>query len=275
MLQLIPGGFLKAVEDDTSPALGGDLDGGEFKGTFSTVNCTDEGDALQIDGVTVLKTGTAALVNIFFGVNSGISVTSGVRNVGVGKESLRYNNTGFNNFGLGVEALRQTTGGHDNIAIGAFAMRNNIGGDYNVAIGSQCLQNSNTIHNVGIGYYTLQKATGGKNTAIGGNAGSLLTTGASNVFIGYSAGFNQTTNSNLLIIDNQDRGSAANEATMALIYGLFAADPADQVLTLNASVFLPHVKAGTSQANAGAAAGELWTTLNAEPWPDGIVMIGL
>lgn len=44
MLQLFPGGFIKAVEDDTSPKLGGDLDGGGFdisnvaEGSFGLIN---------------------------------------------------------------------------------------------------------------------------------------------------------------------------------------------------------------------------------------------
>jgi len=72
------------------------------------------------------------------------------------------------------------------------------------------------------------------NTAVGYDSGYSLTTGSSNIFLGYGAGYNQTTASNLLIIDNQDRESAANEVTKSLIYGVFDADPANQTLRINA-----------------------------------------
>ncbi|MHC4605247.1 MAG: hypothetical protein ACYS6W_18175 [Planctomycetota bacterium] len=52
--------------------------------------------------------------------------------------------------------------------------------------------------------------------------------------MGYYAGYRQTAASNLLIIDNQDRGSVANELAKSLIYGTFDTDPDNQTLRFNA-----------------------------------------
>jgi hypothetical protein len=59
-------------------------------------------------------------------------------------------------------------------------------------------------------------------------------TGGSNLFLGYYAGRFQAAVSDRLLIDNQDRANAADELTESLIYGDFAADPANQTLTFNA-----------------------------------------
>lgn len=69
MLQLVPGGFIKDVEDDDSPVLGGDLDGGGFDisnvgaGTFAslvvdgnTVNLSDVTDEYVLAFDTVTQT---------------------------------------------------------------------------------------------------------------------------------------------------------------------------------------------------------------------------
>jgi hypothetical protein len=53
--------------------------------------------------------------------------------------------------------------------------------------------------------------------------------------LGYSAGFNET-GSNKLFIDNQNRADESDARSKALIYGVFDADPANQVLTINGSV---------------------------------------
>ena len=66
------------------------------------------------------------------------------------------------------------------------------------------------------------------------------------MFLGYASGMRQTTNSNLLIIDNQDRTSAALEQQRALIYGIFDATSSNQQLYLNSNVFVKHDLSTTS-----------------------------
>ena len=54
--------------------------------------------------------------------------------------------------------------------------------------------------------------------------------------IGYQAGQHQVGNSNLLIIDNQDRTNVAGELSKSLVYGVFAATAADQSLRINGEI---------------------------------------
>lgn len=281
MLQLVPGGFLKAGDE----------------GLFSSVNITDEATGYQIDGASVMWTGDAVNYNIFLGegvfasvegqYNVGIGYQAGYNcdgsninmymgyragygavagntgdeNVGIGCNTLRYNSSGYRNVAMGTSALGKNTIGNYNFGLGAQALYANTLGSNNVAIGYSTLYwVGNSLSNVSIGYASGGYGAGSlqgfisyntmighqsgnhiltgshRNLFMGANSGYNATTGSDNVFLGHKSGYNQTINSNRLIIDNQDRGSAANEATMALIYGLFAAAPADQYLTFNANV---------------------------------------
>jgi len=245
-----------------------------------------------------------------YGATSGVKNT-GYENVAIGAYTLYYNTSGFQNIAIGLFAGMQNTEGQYNVAIGYAALQNNLVGTSNFALGSGALYN-NTSHgnvaigrnalysqttgwcNMGIGTFSLwYKQAGDYNVAIGIYAGygsalhnksyntyigaetGKIHHGSSCVFVGFRAGYRQTTNNNLLIIDNQDRGSAANEQANALIYGVFAAAAANQTLQFNASIFLPIIKVGATQAAAGAAANELWKTSGHATLPDNVVMIGV
>ena len=235
--------------------------------------------------------------NVYIGYHSGEGATgatnnTGFNNIGLGRETLRFNTTGSrcmaigdlclrnnttgnNNLGLGAQAVRSNTEGQENIGIGANALFTNTLGSRNIGIGSLALFNVTSDQNTAIGTsagFNSTSATrnifighqsgrynetgddniiigafaGGfgagavnnfsRNTFIGSYSGNGLTTGNDNMFLGYKSGFNQTTNSNLLIIDNQDRGSAANEALQSLIYGTFNADPLLQEVKVNGEI---------------------------------------
>ncbi|KKM77932.1 hypothetical protein LCGC14_1365020, partial [marine sediment metagenome] len=196
--------------------------------------------------------------NVYIGANTGrgdAGGNTGHSNVGVGFAVLENNISGDRNFGLGYLALFANTTGNDNAALGSQSMSKNTMGIFNTAVGSESLLNNlvgnqnvciggfagksvvgNSIHrNTLVGYLTGRDLlTGGNNNScFGYQNGENLTTGDFNVFLGNRAGRNQTTNSDLLIIDNQDRGSAAAELTDALIYGVFNATPASQSLRFN------------------------------------------
>jgi len=276
--------------------------------TASTFNATDEDNALQIDGTTFFRTGTAANLNIFLGegtfdnadgsTNVGIGYHAGFNNTGsssiyIGKEAgagltggtdnsgifnvvigalaLKSNTGGDENFALGFSSLLENTSGSRNVAIGYFSLAANTTSNDNIAIGSKSMWKSTGRSNVGIGEQALQaqtsgednigigklvgqyQTTGDRNTLIGRSAGAgtsgqsiysentfigyasgfRITTGSTNCFIGYISGVQQTTNSNLLIIDNQDRGSAAAELTDCLIYGIFNSTVTSQSIRFN------------------------------------------
>jgi hypothetical protein len=180
-------------------------------------------------------------------------------------------NSGRFNFALGYRSLVFNTTGSFLVAIGSTSLLNNTTGNYHVAIGNDAQRTgTNLQRNVSIGYNTLyynnagsdsvvigdksgQGASGkyihrsvllGSSTAYGaGNieglvcvgykSGYSLTTGSDSIFLGNLSGYNQTTTGDLLIIDNQDRGSAAAEITDCLMYGVFNATPASQTLRFN------------------------------------------
>jgi len=222
--------------------------------------------------------GNTGYRNIALGANALVANTTGSYNLTFGYESLYSNTSGDENVAIGYKALNANTIGVGNVAIATSAARYNISGTGNVAIGLSCLSANQTgIRNTVIGYnagkgqagnshnyntfigyaaglvittgnrnvYIGNKAgfdatSGGNNVFIGDRAGYDITTGGDNLFLGYRSGYRQTTASNLLIIDNQDRGSIANEAIQSLIYGVFNAAPASQSVTLNSDLNVRH-----------------------------------
>lgn len=241
--------------------------------TAATFNATNEDDILQVDGSCLLRTGASANSNIFLGIdvfadsdgtnNIGIGFKAGeniddsggkgINNVFIGRQAGRGavgGNTGDKNVCIGVDSGIGLVSGNENFLIGFSCGTKISSASYNVLIGATNGQQLTTqSRNVGIGRGCLRDATSTDNTIIGNLAGFEIKTGGSNVFIGSStgqnstgannlflgrkAGINQTTNSNLLIIDNQDRGSAALELTDTLIYGVMNATPASQTIRFN------------------------------------------
>lgn len=180
--------------------------------------------------------------NLAVGYRALFSNTTGTQNVAVGTGALYENTEGYNNFALGSSALQNNTTGDNNVAISVGAMFYNSLGNYNVAIGYQSAGfgaggvNSfweTTIIGARANY---SNTTGQHNVIIGFNSGYSLTNGHENIFIGYKSGYRQTTNDNLLIIDDRIRADAATEITNAIMYGVMAAAPADQSLRINAEI---------------------------------------
>ena len=202
--------------------------------TSITFNATNEDDILQAAGTTVFRVSISD-ANIFIGDGAAaFDTVTGVRNTAIGKLAASRLNSGFNNFALGNEASFKGTSAHDNFAIGTFALRNNVVGNYNVAIGTSALQTVLGGANTGIGFSAGRLGTSATfNTVIGYKGGYNLSTGDRNIYIGSNAGINQTSNSDLLIIDNQDRGSAAVEITNCLIYGIFNSTVTSQSIRFN------------------------------------------
>jgi hypothetical protein len=177
---------------------------------------------------------TAAQINTILGA---VKVDDALTNAVLGTTNLASNTTGHNLVGVGYGVLLLNATGYDNVAIGSLALRNNITGSGLVAIGNQALyRNSTAYYNVAVGDACLKETTGNRNTAIGSYSGYSNTSGEDNIFIGNRAGYNRTISSNLLIIDNQDRGSILNEDSGCLIIGEFNSTSANQKLRINAKV---------------------------------------
>jgi hypothetical protein len=153
----------------------------------------------------------------------------------IGTSAVNFNY----NTALGVGALYHVSTGTNNLAAGLGAARQHSTGSRGTYLG------------VASGAYN---GTGDNNTMVGMNTGLTCNACASEVFLGYDAGLYET-NSNRLIIDNQDRGSEANQLANALIYGVFGAGPSGQTLIINAEVRLGGVAfASLGIPNNGAMA---------------------
>lgn len=243
-------------------------------------------------GTNALATQTTATDNTAIGYFA-MGISTGSNCIAIGREALK-NTTASYNFAIGTEALKANTSGTDNMAIGTQALLKNTTGGYNVGLGAGALrENTTASYNIGIGYYSYRynqtgeknigigynsgyyftagenifighssgygastASTGTKNIGLGVESGYSLTSGGSNIFIGYASGYRQTTNSNLLIIDNQLRADIATEATNAILYGVMASTPASQSLRVNAKTGISidptaylTLPAGTATAN--------------------------
>jgi hypothetical protein len=176
-------------------------------------------------------------------VLAGLTVTNQLfvdtvnKNAGFGMYVLHSLTTGKQNFGFGQRVLYSCQDGNYNAGFGDYCLHDLISGEYNTAggyfAGASLLGGRHTLFGALAGTNILQAEL---DTCYGYHSGELLTTGGQNAFFGPFSGCWHTTQSKIIIIDNVDRGSYANEITNAMIYGVSAVDPANQTLRLNAAV---------------------------------------
>ena len=205
--------------------------------------------------------------NVFIGYNSGYSNTTGSSNVFIGNQSGYTNTDGGSNIFIGNSSGYENSTGSYNVFMGSKCGNKNTIGSNNTFFGySAGAKNVTTDDNTFVGYSSGFSVTNGQqNTSLGSNAMYLNSTGSglvclgyragyseqnsnsiyigsyagnsnnggNNIFIGFDAGLHLLTANNRLIIDNQNRTNVNGDTTKALIYGVFASDPADQKLTVN------------------------------------------
>ena len=151
------------------------------------------GTANSLDGMTDVITDYAN-GSMYLGQNSGVSAT-----------------TATNNTAIGVSALRNNVSSGENTAMGFEAMFSNNGGQANVAIGYSSLRTLNFYDdNTAIGAYSLNQATGARNTALGKDAGSNLVSGNNNIFVGYGTTAPNSNGNHQLNIGNTIYGNLAS-----------------------------------------------------------------
>ncbi|VVU94538.1 Chaperone of endosialidase [seawater metagenome] len=115
--------------------------------------------------------------------------------------------TGSNNVSLGESAGVAITTGDSNTAIGFEALKTNIDGDYNTAIGYQALET-----------FEANADGDGKNTAVGYNAGTAVSTGTGNTILGAEAGDALTTGLNNVLI-GLGAGGASQAVDKTVVIG--------------------------------------------------------
>ena len=275
-------------------------------GYFNTANGYDAlysnstGVGNTANGFFALRSNTTGNNNTVNGAEALYSNTTGNNNTANGEQALYLNTTGISNTANGYEALYSNTTGSNNAANGDEALYSNTTGSYNTANGYEALYlNTIGFSNTANGYEALysnttgqsntangvqalySNTTGNYNTANGSEAGFSNSTGNNNVFLGYNAGYWET-GSNKLFIDNQQRANEADARNKALIYGLFDADPANQVLTVNGTLKMQNLNItnlanpvngqdAATKAYVDAAAGSVTTHSIGEVYGGGVV----
>lgn len=221
-------------------------------------------------GVFALFKNTTGSYNTALGVHALNDNLTGSYNTAMGYVALQ-SNLGSNNTAIGYSSLLDCSTGTNNSALGYLALSRITNGSNNAAIGSNAGRDlaADCHNNTVIGAGALIVSTSGNfNTAIGSSALSSQTGASSNVAVGFQSLFSNLTSSdcvalgtnsgyyetaaNKLFIDNRTRASEADGRIKALVYGIFAAAPADQLFTLNAVLRLtPLASAPTSNLAEG------------------------
>lgn len=217
--------------------------------------------------------------NVAIGFQALDSEVQGARSVAVGMNALRFqsNNPGADtyNIGVGYDAGSQMTIGIRNTIMGGLAGNALTTGGRNVAIGYAALGTEDTGgYNTAIGSRALNDQITGisdaYNTAVGAEAGLLVTTGVENTLIGSLAGDSLTTGSNNIIIGYNAEASAAgvdNEITIGSINhdtlrmpGLSTGATDGQVMTYESAtdqIKLKDVSTPTFDATNSSASGRI------------------
>lgn len=156
--------------------------------------------------LTMSRTVAIGFQSQYYANSSGSNVNT--LNTAVGDESMKgsttaANNTGTLNTAIGTQSMFSMTSGSRITALGYQAAYSTTSGSYHTAVGFQALRASTTVD---------------------GSVG-----------LGYMAGAYET-GANKFFVDNQDRTNEATGRTNSLLYGVFHASPASQVLTVNAAL---------------------------------------
>ncbi len=126
--------------------------------------------------------------NVFVGLSSGNSSTTGQSNSAFGDHSLAMLTDGNFNAAAGYYSLSVNTAGYNNAGFGAYALYNNTTGFSNTGLGRNALfANTTGTYNTAVGTNALLSATGSFNTATGYNALTTTTIGIFNTSSGYKS----------------------------------------------------------------------------------------
>lgn len=259
---------------------------GSTSGTFTQIwqNSSNVQSLVVRDDGSVYNFGSGSIAsNTAFGVGALIANTTGARNAVFGTGATN-NTSGSDNVWTGSNAGANNTTGNNNTYVGQAAGQYNSTGGNNVLIGSNAGTGVGSYSNCTIvGAFAGLDATGGNNTFFGNSAGRQNTTGSNNTYLGYGTGDNNTTGSNniaignfagaviggttqsnTLFIDNDLRANLADLKAKAIIWGVMGASPANQQLTINASLV------GGSAALATNATDGFWYVPSCAGTPTGV-----
>lgn len=201
----------------------------------ASVGRTDGGDSVAVGALT-LTNNTSGVDLTAIGLYALYANTTGGYNSAVGNLSLYANTTGSWSTVMGNAAAAAATTGGYNCAFGGYAMAYNVLGTRNCVFGTNAMKQGNPGScNVIMGYEAGYYNSGDYNTVLGYAAGQNNVTGARNVFLGAYAGLHEL-GSDAFYVNNQNRTDTAGDKAKSLLYGVFAAAAADQLLIVNAKL---------------------------------------
>lgn len=167
------------------------ISGNGTSGGILSGNIVNTATQYNIGGSRILS---AALFNLFAGVDAGSSNTTGDNNTFFGTIAGRANTTGSYNSFFGLRAGQSNTDGNSNAFFGSHSGDRNVAGSYNAFFGIEAgLLNTIGNGNAFFGYRSGLNNTGDSNAFFGKTAGFRNTTGSGNAFFGNAAGFDNTT----------------------------------------------------------------------------------
>ena len=185
------------------------------------------------------------------GENPAVTVGANNTSLGVGagtnQTALATNNTL-----IGKGAGSSVTDGFALTLVGVDAGSSFTTGGAHTAVGFEALKNENNElgNSTAIGYKALQNQNGPGitifNTAVGGSAGTAVTTGASNTFLGYNAGFPLTTGNSNIAIGGNSRFLNNNDND-AVVIGKDAVGHGSNIVVIgndNTTAWHPHYDKG-------------------------------
>jgi len=183
------------------------------------------------------------------------SLTSGIRNVGVGQSALNATTSGFNNVALGWNTGLVLADGTNDVFVGFNSGKAVTSGQQNTYVGSISGQLTTTgTGNTGLGYGALQNLlTGSRNIVVGSGSVSgqnYNSTESDNIIIGNQG---TTGESNTIRIGAQ--GASPGQQNLCFIAGITGVTTANtQMVTINSSTGQLGATATIALANGGTNA---------------------
>lgn len=183
------------------------------------------------------------------------SLTSGIRNVGVGQSALNATTSGFNNVAVGWNAGLVLADGQNDVFVGFNSGKAVTSGQLNTYVGSISGQlTTSGVGNTGIGYGALQNLlTGSRNICIANSSATGTNyTGAEsdNIIIG---SLGTTGDANTIRIGQQ--GSSTGQQNLCFIAGITGVTTSNtQMVTINSSTGQLGATATVALANGGTNA---------------------
>ena len=182
--------------------------------------------------------------------------------------------TAIRNTGVGIVALDALTSGDNNTAVGYNAGTTITSGSSNTAIGSTALVTTNGDNNTAIGHLAMRDATsGGANTAIGSQAGLTMSGGSAayNIVIGHQAGDNISSGAGNVVIGSVDVDSATGNRQL-IIAGYDGSNTTQWIkgtsggaITFNGAFTFPTADGSANQVLQTDGAGNIsWATVSVD-----------